>query len=690
MVWRNGHGRNRRRTPPGDSEIKKQLPSLIVILLLGAAAGHATPETSAVWLDDLEIQAHSEGIRPVQAKANYTHDTMRMDGTSHARGVGVQSVSVLSFYLDGNAARFTALVGMDDTANRSVPVTFYVIADRKILFDSGRMRVGDAPKPVDVDLAGVRQLGLLVTDKVGGVRNNRTYSNWADAQLIMVGGRMPVPRPNTGEKHILTPPAPPTPRINSARVFGATPGRPFLYTIAATGRRPMRFSAENLPPGLMLDNATGIITGSVAERGVHTVKIKAANDLGACAQTLTIKIGDAIALTPPMGWNGWNSWAGAIDREKVLASAEAMVASGLVNYGWTYINIDDTWQGTRGGPLTALQPNGKFPNFKEMADRIHAMGLKIGVYSTPYIASYAGYLGASSDYPEGGERHGDIQGQSFHRIGKHRFEANDARQMAEWGVDFLKYDWRMDVDSARRMSDALRRSGRDIVLSLSNNAPIRKARHWARAANMYRTGPDIRDSWTSLYLTSFTIDKWLPHTGPGHWGDPDMMVLGNVTTGQEMHPTRLTPDEQYSHMSLFCLIAAPLLIGCPLEQLDAFTLGLLTNAEVIGVNQDPLGRPGRLVAEKDGVQVWRKPMEDGSQAVGLFNVGGFGKTPESYFRWGDEAAKSFEFNFAKLGMKGTWTLRDLWRQKDLGAFNGSFKTSIPHHGVVLLRMSKTP
>ncbi len=659
-----------------------------MVLLLGAAAGFAAPKTSVVWLDDLEIQAYSEGIRPAQAKANYTHDTMRIKGTAYTRGVGVQTISVLTFYLDGNATRFTALVGVDDTANRSVPVNFYVVADKKVLFDSGRMRVGDAPKTVDVDLTGIKQLGLLVTDKVGGIKNNRAYSNWANAQLVMIEDKLPVQQPNDAERYILTPPAPPAPRINSAKVFGATPSRPFLYTIAATGQRPMRFSAENLPVGLSVDGNSGILSGSVAERGIYPVKIKATNVLGTTTQPLTIKIGDAIALTPPMGWNGWNAWARDLDREKVLASAKALVASGLSNYGWTYVNIDDTWQGQRGGPLTALQPNEKFPKFKEMVDQIHAMGLKAGLYSTPYISSYAGYLGDSSDYPQGGETFENIQGQSFHRIGKYRFEENDARQMAEWGFDFLKYDWRIDVDSAERMSDALRRSGRDIVFSLSNNAPIEKARHWMRVASMYRTGPDIRDSWTSLYLTAFSVDPWAPYTGPGHWSDPDMMILGNVSTGQKIHPTRLTPDEQYSHVSLFCLLAAPLLIGCPLEQLDAFTLGLLTNAEVNEVNQDPLGRPGRLVDEKDGVQIWVKPMEDGSSAVGLFNIDGFGNTPESYFRWGDESAKSFDFNFSDTGLKGAWTVRDLWRQKDLGEFNGSITTSIPHHGVVMLPMSK--
>jgi alpha-galactosidase len=313
--------------------------------------------------------------------------------------------------------------------------------------------------------------------------------------------------------------------------------------------------------------------------------------------------------------------------------------------------------------------------------------LKLGVYSTPWISTYAGYTGASSDFEKG--EYPDsikINKRAYRHIGKYRFEKEDALQMAEWGVDYLKYDWRIDLNSAKRMSDALKKSGRDIVYSLSNSAPFESAKDWARIANAWRTGPDIRDSWLSLYISAFTIDKWAPFAGPGHWNDPDMLILGNVTTGTDLHPTRLTPDEQYSHVSLFSLLAAPLIIGCPIEQLDAFTLNLLTNDEVIGVNQDPLGKPARLVADQDGVQIWARQLEDHSLAVGLFNTADFGKTPQSYFRWGDETPKSFLLDFAKVGMKGKYKIRDLWRQNDLGEFEGSFKTEIRHHGVVMLRV----
>jgi alpha-galactosidase len=654
-------------------------------MTMGGALGAA--EERAVWLDELAIMDFSEGIRPVQVKVNYAKERMRLGGREFARGLGAQSPNVLVFRLDGRARRFTALVGADDAGNPDLPLRFHVLGDRRVLFDSGEMRVGDGPRPVDVDLTGVRQLGLLVTDPVGGSANKRTYCNWAEARIVMTGDARPERQTNDGERYILTPPPSPAPRINSPRVFGATPGNPFRHTIAASGRRPMRFAVDGLPPGLTLDPATGIITGRVAARGTHRVRLTAANAVGRATRELRIEIGDTIALTPPMGWNGWNAWETHLDRDKVLAAAEAMVTSGLVHHGWTYINLDDSWQGVRGGPLGALQPNGKFPRFAEMVARIHALGLKAGLYSTPYIQSYAGYVGASSNFPGGGEtREGMAHRAEFRRVGPHRFEVNDARQMAEWGIDFLKYDWRIDVASAERMATALRQSGRDIVFSLSNNAPFDRVRDWARLANLYRTGPDIRDSWTSLYLTTYGLDRWAEFAGPGHWSDPDMMIVGRVSIGSALHPTRLTPDEQYSHVSLFCLLAAPLLIGCPLDELDPFTLGLLTNNELIEINQDPLGRQGRLVARRGEVQIWRKPLEDGSEAVGLFHTGGFGETPQSYFRWDDARPVTFEFRFADAGLSGKWAVRDVWRQRDLGLFDEAITTGIRDHGVVVLRL----
>jgi alpha-galactosidase len=302
--------------------VLRLLGSLVLPALLWA-------EPQPVSLDELPIQTFSEGLRPVQGGRNYGKDQLRMAGTPYQRGLGAQSVCVLSFDLGGRARRFTALVGADDDGNKDLPVTFTVLADRKVLFASGPMRIGDAPRAIDVDLTGVQHLGLLVADPVGGIGNKRTYANWANAQLVMEGAALPRHQANDGERSILTPPSPRTPRINSRRYSGR--GRVIL-SLHDRGHRVAsdEVSAADLPRGLSLDAGTGMIRGKVAERGTYRVKLTATNEAGTASQALTIRIGDAIALTPPMGWNGWNSWEQLIDREKVIASAEAMVSTGLV------------------------------------------------------------------------------------------------------------------------------------------------------------------------------------------------------------------------------------------------------------------------------------------------------------------------------------------------------------------------
>lgn len=641
-----------------------------------------------VYLHQLPIQSFSEGIRPVKALTNYQGDSMRIGGVYFKGGIGLQSVSVLPFLLNGAGLRFQAKVGADDMGNKEIPIRFFVLGDGKVLFQSKPMAVGNPAEIIDIDLKGIQQLGLLVTDEVKGISNKRTYGNWADAMFLMEKGAMPLQVPNDQKKYIQTPSAAITPRINSASIYGARPGHPVLFSVAASGKRPMKFSASGLPEGLRINSQTGIITGTATKNGHYAVTLKVSNAHGTAVQKFQIKIGDTIALTPPIGWNGWNSWAHQIDREKVLASARAMISSGLSQFGWSYVNIDDTWQGIRSGKDFALQPNKKFDEFKAMVDTIHRMGLKVGLYSTPYISTYAGYPGGSSDYPTGGETHELISKnrQPFMRIATHRFEEVDARQMAAWGVDFLKYDWRIDVNSTERMAKALRNSGRDILLSISNSAPFEKASDWVRTTQMFRTGPDIRDSWNSLFTTTFSLDKWHPYTGPGHWPDPDMMIVGDVSTGAGLHPTRLTPDEQYSHVSLYALLAAPMLIGCPIESLDSFTLNLLTNAEVIAINQDPLGKGGQKVLEENGIQVWLKKLDDGSYGLGVFNTDHYGETPSSYFRWGNETDKTYAVDLSRLGLSGYWRVRDVWRQQDIQHHTTIVSASIPHHGVKLFRI----
>jgi alpha-galactosidase len=500
------------------------------------------------------------------------------------------------------------------------------------------------------------------------------------------------------DRVILTPPAPDTPRVNGPSVFGVRPGAPFLYSIPATGLRPMAFAVEGLPEGLALDPATGRITGKLASPGEHTVTLHAKNNLGRADKKFRIVVGEKIALTPPMGWSSWNCWGDAVSQEKVLGSARAMAEKGLRDHGWTYVNIDDGWQGKRGGPHNAIQPNKKFPDMKRLADDIHGLGLKFGIYSGPWRGTYAGYVGGSSDNADGTYawvESGDVN--EFYKLnknpdapgakpnwvnwtfGKHSFAAHDARQWAEWGVDYLKYDWfPNDVPTVTVMTDALRSTGRDIVYSLSNTGIYDHAPDYVRLANLWRTTGDIVDTWESVARIGFLQDRWAAFTGPGHWSDPDMLVVGMVGWGPNLHPTRLTPDEQYSHISLWSLLSAPLILGCDLAQLDDFTLGLLTNDEVLAINQDPLGKQATQISNDGARVVYAKTLEDGSYAVGLFNRGDTETTVD--VKWGPWG------NLATPDGGARFTVRDLWRQKDLGTFRGKFETKVAPHGVVLVRL----
>ena len=493
--------------------------------------------------------------------------------------------------------------------------------------------------------------------------------------------------------YILTPPPSPAPRINGARVFGLRPGSECLYTIAASGERPMTFAVEGLPKGLHFDAARGRITGSVKKRGTYRVKVTATNAKGTASRELRIVVGDRIALTPPMGWNSWNCWSRDVTQEHVLSSARAMVSSGLADHGWTYINIDDGWQGRRGGKYNAIQPNGKFPDMAALTREVHDMGLKLGIYSVPWVGTYAAHVGSYSDNPDGENqwikdglcnenyRYRKPGGnywqdrKEFYKHGKYSFVRNDVKQWEEWKIDYLKYDWSpLSIYHTIEMHDALRSLKRDIVFSLSNSAPIADGQVWAEYADSWRTTGDIRDTWKSISSIGFSQDKWAPFCRPGSWPDADMLVVGLVGWGPKLHYTKLTADEQYTHISLWALLSSPLLIGCDMARMDDFTRSLLTNDEVIDINQDPLGLHAVAVWSEGDKVVYLKNLEDGSVAVGLFNRG--------------EQPAWISINPRMLGMYGKKTVRDVWRQKDVGTldYKQEFSAEVAPHGVVLLKV----
>ena len=289
-----------------------------------------------------------------------------------------------------------------------------------------------------------------------------------------------------------------------------------------------------------------------------------------------------------MGWNSWNCWAGAIDDAKVRAAADAMVASGLAAHGYEYINIDDTWEKGRDANGEVLG-NEKFPDMKALADYVHGKGLKLGIYSSPGPRTCANFEGS------------------------YQHEEQDAKTYAKWGIDYLKYDWCSYGEIARSrelselkkpyavMRDALDKCGRDIVYSLCQYG-MGKVWEWGESigANCWRTGGDINDSWGSVVECGFSQDGHQKFAGPGHWNDPDMLVVGMVGWSANLHPSKLTHNEQVTHITLWSLLSSPLLIGCDMARLDQFTSDLLMNDEVIAINQDPLGKPAGRVVQSEG------------------------------------------------------------------------------------------
>lgn len=483
-------------------------------------------------------------------------------------------------------------------------------------------------------------------------------------------------------RFILTPKAGPEPKINGPKVFGVRPGHPIIFTIPASGIKPIMFDVENLPNGVKLDKNSGQLSGSIDKAGEYMVIINAKNKAGKTKRSFKIIVGENIALTPPMGWNSWNIYASKVTQDLVLANAKAMVSSGLIDHGWSYMNIDDVWQGKRGGKYNGIMPNDStFPDMQALVDAIHKMGLKAGIYSTPWVESYGHHIGGSAMNPEGTfERTKENIARNKkilpYAIGTYHFWDKDVKQWADWGFDYLKYDWNpAEFPETKEMYDLLRASGRDIIFSLSNSIPFASIAELSKVSNAWRTGGDIRDNWKSLKSRLLTQDKWAPYASPGHWNDPDMMIVGWVGWGKGPYPTHLTPDEQYSHISAWCLQGVPMLLGNDLTKLDEFTISLLTNDEVLAVNQDPLGRQGTVVTKIDSCGVLAKPLEDGSIAAGLFNVT-------------DSLTRKLSVKWTDLSITGKWIVRDLWRQKDLGTFENEFSADVPPHGVMMIRLRK--
>jgi len=651
-------------------------------------------QAQTVWLDQLDLSTATQGAGLPNKNKSVDGKTISIGGKTFERGFGTHSESLLIVLLNGKASSFNAFVGIDDEIKGHDPAAEFVVnGDGKKLWSSGIMHLGDAPKACSVQLTGINKLELVVTD--GGNGNYYDHADWADAKFETQGVNTLLtfnPVPNV--PYILTPKPKATPKINGPAVYGVRPGSPFLFRVPATGIRPMVFSASNLPSGLKIDAKTGIITGKIVKAGNYQVTLLAKNAKGKSSKKLRIACGEQIALTPPMGWNSWNCFAGEVSADKVKRATNAMIKSGLVDHGWSYINIDDFWQNHRDAKDSSLrgklrddagniQPNARFKDMKPLADFVHNSGLKIGLYSSPGPWTCGGC------------------------VGSYGYEKQDAESYAKWGFDYLKYDWcsyggvidgmpnndpykvgslsykggsvlSTAIKPFKLMGEYLRQQPRDIVFSVCQYG-MSDVWKWGGSVNgtSWRTTNDITDTWVSVKNIIMANEKTAAWAKPGNWNDPDMLVIGTVGWGNP-HPSKLKPDEQYMHFSLWSLFSAPLLIGCDMEKLDAFTLNLLTNDEVIAVNQDPLGKQATCVQTIGEVRIYVKELANGDRAVGFCN-------------FGLEKANLNYKDFKKLGITGSQQVRDLWRQKNIRKLNTKSEElpiSIPVHGVVLYQFKK--
>jgi len=645
------------------------LLAAIALAICGPADAQVTyeprasePPQNAIWLESLDLGKAHQDYSSARAGRSVDNRPLTLNGVVYPHGVGTHSNSCLIVELKGSAVKFAALVGIDDESDGKGSVVFEVYVDGKSRAKSGVMRCGDQPQLLTVDLTAAKRMILMVLDAGDGV--NWDHADWAGAVLFLAEGAKARPesiaRPVEPAMRIASGVSD-KPSINGPRFVGATPGNPFLFLIPATGKGPLRFSAKNLPAGLSLDPATGIITGSLKEPGTTVVQLTVQGPAGTAKRSLVIVGGRRkLALTPPLGWNSWNVWAGAVDAKKVRDCADWMVKSGLAAHGYQYINIDDTWSRER-DENGEIQTNSKFGDMKALADYVHSKGLKLGIYSSPGPTTCAGYPAS------------------------YEHEEQDARTWAKWGIDYLKYDWcsyggvkgAKAFDKLQRpyrvMREALDRCGRDIVYSLCQYG-MGNVWEWGAevGGNLWRTTGDIGDGWGSMAGIGFGHDGREKYAGPGHWNDPDMLVVGKLGWGPNLRRTNLTPNEQITHITLWSLLAAPLLLGCDLSQLDQFTLDLLTNDEVIAVDQDPLGKAAGRRAQEGMAEVWARPLWDGTMAVGLFNRGI--EKMKVTAKWSD------------LGLEGKQPVRDLWRKSDLGVFEGSFSAKVPSHGAVLVKI----
>ena len=478
-----------------------------------------------------------------------------------------------------------------------------------------------------------------------------------------------------------TPKPPDTPQIHGPTIYDARAGHPFLYRIPCTGIRPILFSAKNLPASLRLDSKSGIIPGEAPKkRGEYLVDLQAVNARGRIKRQFKIVVRDTIGLTPQMGWNDWYTFYDRITDGDIRRAAAAMISSGMADFGYAYVDIDDGWSRkpesnepelkgpARDSPGNILS-NARFPDMPALTGYIHELGLKTGIYTSPGPRTCAGFEGS------------------------YQHEEADALRFAQWGFDLLKYDWCSYGSVARddsllvlqepykKMGGLVEGLDRDVVFNMCQYG-MGEVWKWGRqvGGNSWRTTGDLGttpdSSLPGFYSIGLANSVLNEYARPGGWNDSDYILIGTVGDANNIalpaRQTQLTAEEQYSCMSMWSLMASPLMFSGDMTALDEFTRNVLCNSEVIDIDWDSLGMQGIVIRKADQEFILAKPLDDGSLAVGLFNL--------------TAAPRVVSVGWKELGVRGQQKVRDVWRQRNIGSFASVFSSQVPSHGVVLVRL----
>jgi len=617
-----------------------------------------TPPSNAIWADSLRLESVINEGGPVRPGLSGWGRPITLRGVTYAHGIGVHGVSEMTIDLNGGATEFQCLVGIDDDVQKNGSVDCTVIVDGHTAFDSGRLVGGMAPQFVTVPLRGAMTLTLHVVH-VGDGDDFADNADWAGALIQLVPGAHAQPEtqllPMMGEAPTAVADTP-LPAIHGPQIVGFSPGRPFLFRIPATGHAPLSYAASGLPTGLTIDRTTGSITGTGPAAGSTRVEITVTNSLGKAGRLLTLVGGTGQpARTPPMGWDAYEVYGDSVTDAQVRAAADQLVADGLAAHGYDYIILGDSWQGKRGSDGVLL-PNRRFPDMKALADYIHDKGLKFGLYSAANSQTCSGYVGSLG------------------------YETQDAETFASWGVDYLTYDWCPDKAAAQgdpqagfaAMGRALAQVPRDIFYAI--RLPQQRPEPAHTDDNSFEASSGLYDNDSVIMKDAIARSGHAADFGPGHWGALGLLMVGRFGY-PETHLTKLMPGEQMTQMSLWCLFSAPLFLSCDLAHLNPNlqnhdTTLLLTNDEVLALDQDPVGKAPVLISNDFGRTVWMKSLADGRVAVAFVN--GTNQTQSQRVAW------------SSLKLTGSQPVRDLWKHKNLGNFSEGFNTPVPAHGVVLV------